>query len=120
MTSTFPNWTWKEYKWVGGDPETVSKSGTVTGDPFYSHSQSIEPLQPGQSAKYQIWLTQRQVWFEPDGWNDHYAQQYAEWDGQYNHGWVLLQKGATVEGTITSSCTTDFGVKIVLSGQASG
>lgn len=119
MTSTVENWSWLEYEWHDGQESVVTKKGTVSGEPFYPHSQDIAPLAPGESATYQVWLSQRQIWFEPDGWDDHYAQEYAEWHGQFNHGWVLLQKGAVVEGKLVSSCAPTIVAKLVLSGQAS-
>lgn len=123
MTSQFGDgvneWDWLEYEWTGGNPKVVKKGPqVVTGEPFVSTKQSIPLLAPGQSITFEMWLTKRSIWFEPDGWNDYYAEQYAEWNGSNNHAWVLLQPGATVKGELTSNCVPDGHEIVVLTGQA--
>ncbi len=118
MSSTVTGWSWLEYKWVGGDPTTVQKSGTVSGEPFLSNSVGFATLQPGESTSFEVWMTKPATWFEPDGWNDHYAQQYAEWNGQFNHAWALLQKGASVTGSLSSNCAPGGSGTETLSGNA--
>jgi hypothetical protein len=66
----------------------------------------------------ELWLSKPNVWFEPDGWNDWYAEQYAKWDGSYNHAWVLLLGGATVTGKVSSNCSNAFESTQVLTGSA--
>ncbi len=119
MTSTLGGWTWNEYKWSKGNATIVSRSGTVTGEPFTKVTQDIARLAPGQSTTYQLWLTKKSTWFEPDGFNDFYAQQYYQWDGELNHGWVLLQKGAAVTGSLSGNCIPGGTSNQVLTGQAS-
>ncbi len=119
MKSVVQNWTWKEYQWKDGNATVVTKGpAEVNGEPFMSVKQVVAPMPPGASAAYELWLTKRVIWFEPDGWNDHYAEQYAEWNGSHNHAWVLLQKGATVTASLSSNCTTGGDVSTVLTGQA--
>ncbi len=118
MTSTVWSWTWFEYEWSNGTAKVVQKSGPVTGEPYHRAQQVVAPLAPGQSAAYQLWLTKSQAWFEPDGWNDHAAQQYAEWNGEFNHAWVLTQKGATVVGSLSGNCITGNSFILTLDGQA--
>lgn len=119
MKSVVENWSWKEYEWDDGHPTIVTKGpAQVFGEPFMGAKQIIGPLQPGQTATYSLWLTKRIIWFEPDGWNDHYAEQYAEWNGSFNHAWVLLQTGATVTGTLSSNCFPGGTSVQTLTGQA--
>jgi cytoskeletal protein RodZ len=118
MGSTLAGWSWLEYTWNDGQESVVQKSGTVTGDPFLAVKQEIAPLAPGQSTTYQLWLTKQNIWFEPDGWDDHYAKQYAEWHGQFNHAYVLLQQGATVKSQLSGNCTTPGSSSQVLTGKA--
>jgi hypothetical protein len=118
MTSTVASWSWLEYQWSNGDPTIVQKSGKVTGEPFAAVSQSIARLAPGAKASYQLWLTKDNEWFEPDGWNDFYAKQYANWNGEFNHAFELLQKGATVEGSLVSNCLVGGSSVQTLSGDA--
>ena len=87
MTSQVVGWSWLEYSWTNGKATVVKKSGNVNGTPFLDVKQAIAPLAPGQSASYELWLTKRVVWFEPDGWNDHYAEEYALWNGSWRHAW---------------------------------
>lgn len=119
MTSKVGGWTWHEYEWKGGHPKDVTKGPTtVSGEPFMSTSQTMAILEPGQSTTYEVWLAKPRVWFEPDGFSTWYAKQYAEWHGQTDHAWVLLQKGATVTGTLTSNCFPGGSATEVLKGQA--
>jgi hypothetical protein len=94
--------------------------GTVTGYPYMSSAQQIAPLLPGQTSSFALWLTKRSVWFEPDGYNDHYAKQWALWEQSSgaNHAWVLTQKGAVIEPSLYGACSKGpaFG-KLTLSGQ---
>jgi hypothetical protein len=118
MPSTVASWSWLEYQWTDGKPKTITKSGTVTGQPFLQESRVMAPLPSGQSATYELWLSRHATWFEPDGSNDHAAQQFAEWNGSFNHAWVLVQKGASVTGEIASSCFPSGQSVQVLTGQA--
>jgi hypothetical protein len=118
MVSTVANWQWAEYQWTNGVAKTVGKSGPVSGEPFLDNSIEFPVLAPGESYSFEVWMSKPATWFEPDGWNDHYAQQYAEWNGQFNHAWVLLQKGAQVTGKLTSNCAPDGAANETLTGNA--
>lgn len=118
MTSDVASWSWLEYQWSGGDPTTVKKSGAVNGEPFLQASVGFAHLDPGASTTFEVWMTKPATWFEPDGWNDHYAEQYALWNGEHNHAWVLLQKGATVKAKLTSNCAPTAAGTQVLTGNA--
>ncbi len=119
MTSTLDDWNWDEWKWMNGRGTFTTKSGTVTGEPFTRVTQDIARLAPGESVTYQLWLTKKTMWFEPDGLNDFYAKQYALGNGDINHDWVLLQKGATVVGRLAGNCIPGGTLTQVLDGQAS-
>jgi hypothetical protein len=119
MTSVVQGRSWKETEWHDGQVKTVTKGpAEVHGQPFMAVKQVIATLQPGQSASYELWLTKGTVWFEPDGWNDHYAEEWGNWNGEPNHVWVLLQKGATVTGSLSSNCFNGGSATETLTGQA--
>ncbi len=118
MTSTLPSWTWSEYSWSNGQATVVTKSGSVTGEPFHGVKQEVASMPPGASQTYELWLTKVDTWFEPDGWNDHYAQQYAEWNSEVNHAFVLLQKGASVVGSLSGNCISPGSSTQTLTGAA--
>lgn len=119
IESSLANWSWNELEWTNGDDTVVTKAGTVSGHPFLNRANDIAILAPGGLITYEIWLTNRAVWFEPDQYANWYAKQYYEWYGaQHNRAWVLLQEGAVVKMAVYSNCFSSVSTSYTLTGQA--
>jgi len=89
--------TWTE---VTGMDEWGEVSGTVSGYPFQSASTTFPHLEPGQSATRDIWLTERNVWFESTA-----AQIYYLWQSSSaNEAYRLLLPGAQLTASVGSPC----------------
>lgn len=119
IDSTLTNWSWKELVWKDGDDSVVTKTGTVSGHPYLNRAQEIASMAPGGLMTYDIWLTKRAVWFEPNQYANWYAKQYYEWYGaQHNRAWVLVQKGAVVKLAVYSNCFSSVEKTYTLTGNA--
>lgn len=89
--------TWTE---VTGYNTWGQVSGTVTGYPFLPASTKFPHLDPGQSATRDIWLTERNVWFESTAAKTYYLWQSAS----ANEAYRLLLPGAQLTPSLSSWC----------------
>ena len=89
--------TWTE---VTGTNKWGPVSGTVTGMPFLPAGVTFPHLEPGQSAARDIWLTERNIWFESTA-----AKIYYLWNSAAaNNAYRLLLPGAQLTASASSSC----------------
>lgn len=91
--------TWTE---VTGYNKWGDVSGTVTGQPFAPAGVTFPHLEPGQSATRDIWLTERNVWFESNA-----AKTYYLWNNAAaNEAYRLLLPGAQLTAGASTQVTT--------------
>lgn len=97
MTSVLKNHSWQEV----GAGHMVTKTGTVSGQPFLGESFTIPPLQPGESITRTVWLAHPGVFFE-----SYKMQEYQFYLDSpiWNRAWVLLQAGVELTFGVGGNC----------------